>query len=526
MKRALYRYILFVIFVMLAVAGIFFLRKPHKISKELDLLTPQQRAAIIKGLPASSDMLTPDSPAVDTLRQSAKDANVVICVLDAARADHFGCYGYARETTPNFDKLAKESYLFANHFSQYTLTVPSTECLFSSQYPDTHGMPDPSYDEKDGNGDIQIKVPREPSFTFPIGLEAAGYRTVLLTGSGRASPAFGIGLGFSEGYYHRSLKPFIRKDERRYTPTVLLRALESWLGRNSDARFFLYIHFGPPHRPYEQPAKYTRLFEQQVPPGFFAANYAPGKYLFPLRVESDPADGPPLPEWINLYDANLRYGDWAIGEVKKLLEKHGRYDKTLLIITSDHGESFGEHGFVWHAGGIYNEATHIPLLIRLPGRNAAAKRIGALTQTIDILPTVYDLLQTPFPKREVQGKTLLPLMSGSKQAVHETSFTRSDGPPKYMVRDLHNSLLVYANPQWRALYNTDTDPELKKNIIAAEPQKAQALYQTFLKFANAQKYPPTEFSGVTARRSAKRDERNLNLTPEMQRDLKSLGYLK
>jgi arylsulfatase A-like enzyme len=333
-------------------------------------------------------------------------------------------------------------------------------------------------------------------------------------------------LGFSEGYYHRSLKPFIRKDERRFTPTVLLRVLEGWMEKNSDARFFLYVHFGPPHRPYEQPAQYTQLFEKQAPPGFIAANYTPDKYLFPLQVEGDPADRPPLPEWINLYDANLRYGDWAIGEVKKLLEKHGIYEKTILIITSDHGESFGEHGFVWHAGGIYNEATHIPLLIRLPKQNAAAKRIGALTQTIDILPTVYDLLQIPFPKREVQGQTLLPLMSGSKQSVREMSFTRSDGPPKYMVRDLHNSLLVYANPQWRALYNTDTDPEFKKNIIAAEPQKAQALYQTFLKFANAQKYPPAEFSGVTARRSAKRDERNLNLTPEMQRDLKSLGYLK
>lgn len=515
-----------IILLAVIVAGVLHSRKPKKVSRELALLSAEQRAAIVKATPTSLDALTPASPAVDELRKAVKGANVVICVLDAARADHFGCYGYPRDTTPNLDTLAKESFLFGRHYCQYPSTLPSTECLFSSQYSDTHGIADPSYDETDENGDMEIQVQREPSFTFPIGLEAAGYTTVLLTGSGRASPTSGIGIGFSEGYYHHSLEPFIRKGEHRYTPTVPLRALGSWLNTNKKTPFFMYIHFGPPHRPYEQPEHYTQLFENKTPPGFAAEKYTPGHYLFPLRVKKEFKDTPPVMEWINLYDSNLRYGDWAIGEVKRLLEKHGLYDKTLLIVTSDHGECFGEHGFIWHTGGIYEEATRIPLLIRLPGMPVSEKSIPALTQTIDLFPTVYDLLQVPLPKEGIQGKSLLPLMSGDKTSVYEASFTRSDDPTKYMIRTLNESLLVYTNPKWRALYDSSADPAFNRNIINEKPQRAEALYRMFLQFANSQKYPPAEFQGITRKTADKRAGKTLKLTPEMQRELKTLGYLK
>jgi len=152
----------------------------------------------------------------------------------------------------------------------------------------------------------------------------------------------------------------------------------------------------------------AELFADQ-PPGYLPDNYHARHYDFPIPPEEDDPEPPPLPQWINLYDANLRYADWAVGELCRLLEESGLLDNTLLVITSDHGEAFGEHGFIWHAAAVHDEATRIPLLIRLPeaGRRG---RISALTQTIDLLPTLFDLLHVPYPEDRIQGRSLSPLI--------------------------------------------------------------------------------------------------------------------
>jgi len=519
------RRIVFISTVLLVSAGLAYYywrtRPEAKVGKPL--LTAEQKTALRKAFPASADALSPASPEADKLRELAKDANVVICIIDAARADHFGAYGYQRDTTPNFDGIAKESYVFDHHFCQYPSTLPSTAGLFSSQYPDTNGIPHLASDNEDEDETVQP----EPPFTFPLGLEAVGFKSALFSANPHASPIYGIGLGFGEGYYGPKLKPFTQKGEEHFAPAILLRALDSWLEQNREARSFIYLHFIPPHVPYEQPEEYTEHFRDKTPPDFAAANYSLNKFLFPIKVKEHKREIPPLPEWINLYDANLRYGDWAIGEVKKLLEKHRLYDKTLLILTSDHGDGFGEHGFPWHHGGIYNEVTHIPLVMRLPGGGAGGKNINALTQTIDLLPTVYDLVQAPFPGGEVQGKSLLPLMTGQQTKVHDYSFTRSDHPAKYIVRDMRRSFLLYTNPQWQALYDTESDPGCRKNIITKQPQEADKLHKVFLQFAEEQRYPPVEFPGVTAKASVKRASgKKAKLSPEVEREMKALGYLK
>jgi arylsulfatase A-like enzyme len=358
-------------------------------------------------------------------------------------------------------------------------------------------------------------------------MEAAGFKTALFSANPHASPIYGIGLGFGEAYYGPGLKTFTQNGEEHFAPAILLRAFDRWLTQNPKSRSFIYLHFIPPHVPYEQPEEYTGRYRDQTPPDFVAANYTPNKFLFPIKVKGHKRESPPLPEWINLYDANLRYGDWAIGEVKRLLEKHGLYDQTLLILTSDHGDGFGEHGFPWHHGGIYPEVTNIPLVMRLPGGGAGGKNINALTETIDLLPTVYDLVQAPFPGGEVQGKSLLPLMTGQQAKVRDYSFTRSDHPAKYMVRDLRHSFLLYTNPQWQALYDTASDPGYRKNVIGEQPQAADKLHKIFLQFADEQRYSPAEFPGVTAKAAPQRAAgKKAKLSPEIEREMKALGYLK
>jgi arylsulfatase A-like enzyme len=521
MKRFSRRRLGFGVIIILIIAGVGVYLK-NRTPQGKQLLSTQQRAAIRKGLPASYEALTPDAPEINKLRASLKDANVVICVLDAARKDHFGCYGYQRETTPNVDKIAKRAFVFQNHFSQYASTLPSTACLFSGEYPDTHGITDPIYD--DDAGDL-IELQPEPKFTLPIGLEAAGYRTVLFSANNRAAPSSGIGLGFQEAFYDHSLKQFKRRRESRFSPELIIRAFDGWLKKNQDKKFFAYLHFKPPHSPYEHPEEYSRLFEEQIPPGFRAEDYHPEQYLFPITIKKEIGKYPALPEWINKYDANLRYGDWGVGEAIKELEKYHLSGKTILIITADHGEGFGEHGFVWHCGGIYDEVTRIPLIIKMPGAAGPTQKIAAVTETVDLLPTVYDLLKVPWPTKEVQGKTLAPLLLGKADKINDYSFSRAADPGKYMIRDGRYALLLYENPKWRALYDAKTDPAFRKNLLAENPQIAKKFHEVFVKFALAQKYPPAEFLGGAVK-AVKRTGKRVKMTPEMKRELEALGYMK
>ncbi len=118
-------------------------------------------------------------------------------------------------------------------------------------------------------------------------------------------------------------------------------------------------------------------------------------------------------------------------------------ERTLLVVTSDHGEAFGEHGYLWHERGVYDELVRVPLLVRLPGGELPGE-ITALTQSIDLLPTVFDLIEVPYPRQGVQGRSLLPVMAGLADRAHDYVFCRSDGKPhSYLVRSLDWALILY-----------------------------------------------------------------------------------
>jgi len=436
--------------------------------------------------------------------------NLVICVIDAARADHAGCYGYPRDTTPNIDRLAREGLVFRNHHCQYPATRMSTACLFTSQFVDTHLM-----------GGLW-KQP-EPSFTMPVGLKAAGFRTALFSSNILASPEVGVGCAFDEAYYGDELAPGGSSIHRR--PEPLLRKFEEWLAERSGSRFFAYLHFLPPHAPYVQPEEMTALFAGDTPPGYRREKYGHGKWEFPAQYHVPKRDPPALPGWINLYDANLRWGDWAVGEVERLLREAGAFADTLFIVTADHGEAFGEHGYVWHSWGIYDDVTRIPLVMRLPGESGEPRSFDALTQTIDLLPTIYDLFEIGYPADEIQGRSLLPLLEGSTEHINHYTFIRSNQPPKYMVRGERYSLVLFEDPERRGLYDLRNDPEQRANILAEEPERAAALFAAFETYARAQRQPPHEFLGEEeAPRPAPKREK-IELTPELERELRALGYL-
>ena len=452
---------------------------------------------------------TPSTPAVDALREAAAGANLVICVIDAARADHVGCYGYPRETTPNIDRLAEESLLFREHFTQYALTKCATASLFTGQQADTHL----AY----GNRPL-----REDAFTLAKGLEAAGFTTVMFSSNPNAAPATGLGLDFQEVYDQRDVEPLVKSWEQFTDPRPMLSLIEPWIEKHRRKRFFAYIHFDPPHQPYLQPDDMTQLFAGKQPPGLER-----GPFEFPVddREVLKRTAHPPLPQWVNLYDANLRFGDWAVGELTRILREEGLYDNTILVVTSDHGEAFGEHGYIWHERGVYDELVHIPLLIHLPG-GVQPREIGSLTQTIDLLPTVFDLFEIPCPREEVQGASLLPLIGGVEGDPHDFVVSRSDGePPSYLVRSQDWSLILWRNGEWRSLHNLRTDPGQKHNVMAERPEVAEAMVSDFAEFAETQRRPPREFLDPGAEPLPLPPEAT-RISPEAKRKLRALGYVK
>ncbi len=308
-------------------------------------------------------------------------------------------------------------------------------------------------------------------------------------------------------------------------PESLLQLVADWLAEPPRRPFFAYIHFLPPHRPYEAPEDMKQLFTGTDPP-----NARQGPLEFPqigghLPEKSTKAPHP-LHEWVNLYDANLRWADWAIGEVERLLREAGVFDDTLFIITSDHGEAFGEHGYMSHICGLYDESVHIPLVMRFPGGWRPVERVGALTQVVDLLPTVFDLLQVPYPEEQIQGRSLAPLLAGDVEKVRDYVFARDEGEPaSYLVRSLNSALILYRGGELRALYDLESDPEQTRNVIEQQPDRAEELVLAFREFARTQRREPVDFVDAGAEPAAVPMGPGIRFSEETRRELEALGYL-
>ncbi len=464
-------------------------------------------------IPEAPVSLSSPTPSVESLREMMRGANVVICVLDAMRADHVGAYGYPRETTPNIDALAEEALIFENHFCQYPQTSPSTASLFTSQYPDTHG----TGVQRPGTDTLQMLNPS--TFTLESGLKTAGYHTLIFTSNPAAAPALGLGADFDVQVTPRGRA----RDPNWRRPEQLVKEIEAKLKGGSDTPFFAYAHFLPPHYPYDAPDEMKALLARQDPPEMWQAKAPFKPALHKSEAERAPRS---RKKWINLYDANLRWGDWAVGALVKFLKEQGVYDNTLLIITSDHGEALREHQYEWHATCPFDEAIHIPLIVKFPGNGGPVGRVGALTQTIDVAPTILDLFGVPWPEDSVQGKSLVPLLTGEAEEINKYIICRTGGDyPAYVVRDQRSALFLYHRAQARALYDLTTDSLQTTNVAETQPDRAAELAKVFVAFAQRQKYPPLDFVDPEYQPTLAPAGPGATIPAETRRKLRALGYV-
>ncbi|MCZ6596699.1 MAG: sulfatase [Planctomycetota bacterium] len=325
---------------------------------------------------------------------------VVLVVLDALHAGHVSHLGYERETTPNLDALAAEGVTFTCAIAPAPYTLATIPSILTGRLPETHGL---------------VSRPgRLPAaeITLTELLAGAGYRTRGAVANMNGGKSHGLDQGFEE------FVEVFRAEDGRSVDWVadgeefhLPRAadfppiVERWLAEADERPLFLYAHILEPHEPYTPPSEFQQLFLDPAYEGIFGV--AESEIIKQARrreVELGPEDVEALTA---LYDANLRYADDAVGRILDQLKEAGLYDQALIIVTSDHGEAFWQHGEQGHNTLLYDEMLRVPLVVKFPsGTGQVGVRVDAMVSPMDVLPTVCEVLDLPHPGRPLDGTSL------------------------------------------------------------------------------------------------------------------------
>ncbi len=402
-----------------------------------------------------------------------KDLNVILLTVDSLRPDHLGCYGYKKPISPNIDALAEKGVLFRRAYSTSAWTLPGLMSILTSLPPSVHGL-----DRRGATLNPQI-------ITIFDCFADAGYRL----------PNICFILSLPECSTIR-----IEPVERQYFSEEDSEELFRWLDENHDMKFFLWYHYRNLHLPYRPREASHSLFlarkpdEQRLSPGIRAV-LSDSASVLATSVKFDPAERPIIED---LYDGEVKELDAFVGRLQARLLKYGINEKTLLVITADHGEELLDHGFVGHAStagtsNLCDEVIRIPLIISLPQYLPGASRIREQVQQIDIMPTILKIAGVPIPPG-LQGRSLVPLIRdaakrsessapvfveticGGYQATEEMSKTWAR-----CVRTDSWKLIETEGPQEKKyqLFDLSTDPKEQRDVYAENREAADVL-QTLL----------------------------------------------
>jgi arylsulfatase A-like enzyme len=357
-------------------------------------------------------------------------SNVFLVVIDSLRFDHLGCYGYHRETSPAIDKIAGEGLMFDRVISQSSWTKPSVSSLLTSTYPEIHGVKS-----------IEDRLSTQETF-LPTILKKFGY----VTGCIQSNPFLNAESGFNQDFdFYLEL---FENASGMYKPRFneAINTVFDWVDQFATNPFFLYLHVLDAHNPYAPPKEFNRFGD----------------------TERD------------LFDGEVRFVDYYIGLIRRYLALKGLEEKTLFIITSDHGEEFGEHGYSYHAKHLYEEVLRVPLIISSPALIPSGLSIPTQVRSLDIVPTILDLLGIP-PLAKHQGESLLPLLSLASPPERPALSQIGENNPAEKKSELISfntgdyKLIWDKHTDIKELYHLVTDPQEKHNIADEEKGKCDDL---------------------------------------------------
>jgi arylsulfatase A-like enzyme len=451
------------------------------------------------GPTAAGRLLSPDDDRrADALRAAAARSNVVLVILDAARAQQFGVYGYGRPTTPEIDRIASEGVVFERAYTPAVFTLGALASLWTSQYPDRHHA-EVSYADP---------LPRD-RLTLAEALSARGIRTAGFVANAVAGTIHGFDRGFGE--FQEVYRRFPDLGSRG---AAFQRVLPDWLRQHGGERFFAYVHFREPHFPYDPGPPFDTQFGADAPLG--QDERRDRAWYTDVNQGRRVPTADELAHLVRLYDGNLASVDQQVGALRRTLEQQGLWDKTTLIVAADHGEQLFEKGYISHSAQVYEQSTHVPLIVRAPG-GPAGRRVASVVDLLDLGPTILDLFglrDTPFGKA-AQGASLLPLMGGAARGGDVLTLSRTVWErPVYALRDEQHKLVYDTRTGREQLFAIESDREEAKDLAANEPVRACFYRQSLLRM----------LAGLKQARPAAPSGGRGTLTPEQCENLKALGY--
>lgn len=452
--------------------------------------------------------------------------NILLVVLDCARPDHFSCYGYGRETTPFVDGLAREGVRVQTAISTAPWTLPAHGSLFTGLFPTTHGA-----------SDENRFLPRRHRL-LPEYLREAGYRTGMFCANPWVSPQTGFDRGVdlfhtqrphgrlaarTTFYARKAADRLLGRDDSGARRTN--RALLDWIG-SGRRPFFAFVHYNETHLRFHPPAPYDRMF--------LSGRWTKERVR---RVNQDCnayiAGAVPMSEedfaiLTALYDGELRYADSRLAEVAEFLRRRGEWDRTLMIVTADHGENLGDHGMMSHKFVLYDTLIRIPLILRCPPAIPAGFLLDELAQTTDILPTILEIAGVAAEAGRFQGRPLIvggratpgPAFTISERSRPNLTAFRQRFPGfdarrfdviRKAIRTRREKFIWHSSGECE-FYDLERDPGELDNLIFRERQRSEALRQQL-----------ADWAASIERGDGEEPPREMDTL--MRRQLERLGYL-
>jgi choline-sulfatase len=426
-----------------------------------------------------------------------RPAHVLIITIDTLRADHLGSYGNRDVATPNIDRLANEGAIADQAVVQAPITRPSHISIFTGLYPSQHGIRD------NLSRPLAQEVP-----TLAETFKKAGFRTAGFISSIVLSAQSGLGRGFDDFSDHFDLGADAA-DEGRFLDILEKRGdvatseAITWILAHSAERTFAWVHLYDPHAPYEPPEPYASRYAERP------------------------------------YDGEVAWTDELVGRLDTALTRSGIRDQTLTVLTSDHGESLGEHGEAVHGFFLYQATLRVPLIVRGPGVTAGG-HIRELVRSIDLFPTLLDLTAVPSPEaaafprighsfaskitgRDAERRAAADLMAtaSASDEERELSFAESLTPRIHYgwsdLKSVSDGRWKYILAPKSELYDLSRDPGELTNLIDAEPTHARALRAALTHHLAGETVPAGAISPVGPGSN--------DVSPELVQRLGALGYV-
>ncbi len=396
--------------------------------------------------------------------------NLVIVTLDTTRADRIGAYGARGVETPAIDALAREGVLFEQAVAVAPLTLPVHCTLFTGKFPPEHGVRD--------NGGFFLGPEQ---VTLVEVLKAKGYRTGDFVGAYVLDSKWGVDQGFdtyADDFDLGKTRVMSIASIQRPGNEVVDKALP-WIEAVKDVPFFAWVHLYDPHTPYRPPEPYATRYAQHP------------------------------------YNGEVAFADSQVGRIVGHLKALGLYDRTIVAVMGDHGESLGDHGEATHGFFIYSPVTHVPFVVRTPFSLTASRRVADPVRSVDLMPTLLDLLGVETPAG-VSGTSLVPLMTGTRREMGLDAYSESMYPLHHYgwsdLRALRAGRYKVIDAPRPELYDLERDPGERTNLFGERRAMAETMLAQLRRLESG-------FSKTEATLPAS------DLDPEARARLAALGYV-